>query len=45
MSPGSSYEWYGRYAFVCVGPVVLEPVVLQPGDTWHGSQYLLNPNL
>ncbi|KAL5218986.1 hypothetical protein ABZP36_019670 [Zizania latifolia] len=44
-SPGSKYEWYGKYAYVCVGPAMLEPVVLGPGATWQGAQYLRNPNL
>ncbi|KAJ1293610.1 hypothetical protein BS78_01G081700 [Paspalum vaginatum] len=43
-SPGSQYEWYGKYAYVVVGPATLEPVVLGPRDTWQGAQYLLNPN-
>ncbi|WVZ60540.1 hypothetical protein U9M48_010548 [Paspalum notatum var. saurae] len=43
-SPGSQYEWYGKYAYVVVGPATLEPVVLGPGDTWQGAQYLLNPS-
>jgi len=29
---------------VVVGPAMLEPVVLGPGDTWQGAQYLRNPN-
>ncbi|KAF3337291.1 Protein NDH-DEPENDENT CYCLIC ELECTRON FLOW 5 [Carex littledalei] len=45
MSPGSNHEWYGQYAYVCVGPAVQQPVVLHPGDVWHGSQYLYNPNM
>lgn len=44
-SPGSKYEWYGKYAYVCVGPAMLEPVLLGPGGTWKGAQYLRNPNL
>jgi len=43
-SPGSQYQWYGKYAYVVVGPAMLEPVVLGPGDTWQGAQYLRNPN-
>jgi hypothetical protein len=44
-SPGSKYQWYGKYAFVVAGPAMLEPVVLRPGDKWQGGQYLRNPNL
>ncbi|PUZ37036.1 hypothetical protein GQ55_9G085900 [Panicum hallii var. hallii] len=44
-SPGSQYQWYGKYAYVVVGPAMLEPVVLGPGDTWQGAQYLRNPNV
>ncbi|GJN23322.1 hypothetical protein PR202_gb10960 [Eleusine coracana subsp. coracana] len=44
-SPGSKYEWYGKFAFVVAGPAMLEPVVLRPGETWKGAQYLRNPNL
>ncbi|CAL4919066.1 unnamed protein product [Urochloa decumbens] len=44
-SPGSQYQWYGKYAYVVVGPAMLEPVVLGPGETWQGAQYLRNPNL
>ncbi|XP_062214596.1 protein NDH-DEPENDENT CYCLIC ELECTRON FLOW 5-like [Phragmites australis] len=44
-SPGSQYQWYGKYAYVVVGPAMLEPVVLRPGDKWQGAQYLRNPNL
>ncbi|KQK13222.1 protein NDH-DEPENDENT CYCLIC ELECTRON FLOW 5 [Brachypodium distachyon] len=44
-SPGSNYEWYGKFAYVCIGPAMLEPVVLAPGSTWHGAQHLRNPNL
>lgn len=44
-SPGSKYQWYGKYAYVCVGPAMLEPIVLSPGATWSGAQYLRNPNL
>ncbi|KAJ1704180.1 hypothetical protein LUZ63_003959 [Rhynchospora breviuscula] len=45
MSPGSNHDWYGRYAYVCVGPAVTQPVTLNPGDVWNGSQYLYNPNM
>ncbi|CAL9162269.1 unnamed protein product [Musa hybrid cultivar] len=45
-SPGSEHEWYGKYAYVCIGPAAqLTPLVLGPGDTWRGAQYLHNPNL
>lgn len=45
-SPGSDHEWYGRYAFICVGTsALLKPVVLAPGCSWTGAQYLYNPNL
>ncbi|CAL4944379.1 unnamed protein product [Urochloa decumbens] len=44
-SPGSQYQWYGKFAYVVVGPAMLEPVVLGPGETWQGAQYLRNPNL
>uniref|UniRef100_R7W2J0 Uncharacterized protein n=1 Tax=Aegilops tauschii TaxID=37682 RepID=R7W2J0_AEGTA len=44
-SPGSKYEWYGKFAYVCIGPAMLEPVVLPPGATWQGAQCIRNPNL
>ncbi|XP_040378149.1 protein NDH-DEPENDENT CYCLIC ELECTRON FLOW 5 [Oryza brachyantha] len=44
LSPGSKHQWYGRYAYVCVGPTMLEPILLGPGATWSGAQYLHNPN-
>uniref|UniRef100_A0A0D9VZ03 Protein NDH-DEPENDENT CYCLIC ELECTRON FLOW 5 n=1 Tax=Leersia perrieri TaxID=77586 RepID=A0A0D9VZ03_9ORYZ len=44
-SPGAKYQWYGKYAYVCVGPTMLKPIVLEPGATWSGAQYLRNPNL
>lgn len=45
-SPGSDHEWYGKYAYMCVGAsAVLQPVVLGPGGSWTGAQYLYNPNL
>ncbi|XP_047092705.1 protein NDH-DEPENDENT CYCLIC ELECTRON FLOW 5-like [Lolium rigidum] len=44
-SPGSKHEWYGKYAYVCVGPAMLKPVVLAPGATWQGAQCIRNPNL
>ncbi|RWW11958.1 hypothetical protein BHE74_00014444 [Ensete ventricosum] len=47
LSPGSEHEWYGKYAYICVGPSAqLTPLVLGPGeDAWRGAQYLHNPNL
>ncbi|XP_058105871.1 protein NDH-DEPENDENT CYCLIC ELECTRON FLOW 5 [Magnolia sinica] len=45
-SPGSSYEWYGKYAYICTGPSAwLKPIVLGPNSVWSGAQYLHNPNL
>lgn len=45
-SPGSRHEWYGKYAYVCIGPsATLTPIVLDPGSTWKGAQFLYNPNL
>ncbi|XP_077245395.1 NDH-dependent cyclic electron flow 5 [Tasmannia lanceolata] len=45
-SPGSNYEWYGKYAYICTGPsAMLKPVVLGPEGVWRGAQYLHNPNL
>uniref|UniRef100_A0A0F7GZN3 NDH-dependent cyclic electron flow 5 n=1 Tax=Cypripedium formosanum TaxID=53042 RepID=A0A0F7GZN3_9ASPA len=45
-SPGSDHDWYGKYAFVCVGPcALLKPVAIGPGGIWKGAQYLYNPNL
>ncbi|GMH18755.1 hypothetical protein Nepgr_020596 [Nepenthes gracilis] len=45
-SPGSSYEWYGKYAYVCVGQsAVLKPIILGPAAVWTGEQQLHNPNL
>ncbi|KAL0917243.1 hypothetical protein M5K25_012291 [Dendrobium thyrsiflorum] len=45
-SPGSDHNWYGKYAFVCVGPcALLKPIVLGPGGIWKGGQYLYNPNI
>ncbi|KAJ6827113.1 protein NDH-DEPENDENT CYCLIC ELECTRON FLOW 5 [Iris pallida] len=45
-SPGSDHEWYGKYAYVCVGPAaMLKPVILGPGGVWTGAQYVYNPNL
>ena len=42
-SPGSQYQWYGMYAYVVVGPAMLEPVVLGPGDTWQGGSVPAQP--
>ncbi|URD99584.1 hypothetical protein MUK42_31113 [Musa troglodytarum] len=45
-SPGSEHEWHGKYAYICIGPAAqLTPLVLGPGETWRGAQYLHNPNL
>ncbi|GAB4851459.1 hypothetical protein Ancab_030861 [Ancistrocladus abbreviatus] len=45
-SPGSSYEWYGKYAYICVGQsAVLKPIILGPANVWRGEQQLHNPNL
>ncbi|GMP98662.1 hypothetical protein CsSME_00046467 [Camellia sinensis var. sinensis] len=45
-SPGSSHEWYGKYAYLCVGQsALLKPIILGPGGEWRGSQHLQNPNL
>lgn len=45
-SPGSEYEWYGKYAYVCIGPsALLKPITLDPHHTWCCGQYLHNPNL
>uniref|UniRef100_A0A0F7CYY4 NDH-dependent cyclic electron flow 5 n=1 Tax=Habenaria pantlingiana TaxID=1498489 RepID=A0A0F7CYY4_9ASPA len=45
-SPGSDHDWYGKYAFVCVGPcALLKPILLGPGGIWKGAQYLYNPNI
>ncbi|XP_047317648.1 protein NDH-DEPENDENT CYCLIC ELECTRON FLOW 5 [Impatiens glandulifera] len=45
-SPGSDEEWYGKYAYICVGQsALLQPVILAPGDKWNGSQHIHNPNL
>ncbi|XP_072987182.1 protein NDH-DEPENDENT CYCLIC ELECTRON FLOW 5 [Typha latifolia] len=45
LSPGSNHDWYGKYAFICIGPTMLKPVFLGPGGVWKGAQYLHNPNL
>ncbi|KAK8951973.1 hypothetical protein KSP39_PZI003185 [Platanthera zijinensis] len=45
-SPGSDHDWYGKYAFVCVGPcALLKPILLGPGGIWKGAQCLYNPNI
>lgn len=45
-SPGSTHEWYGKYAYVCLGPsAMLTPIVIRPEDTWSGGQHLHNPSL
>ncbi|XP_043721992.1 protein NDH-DEPENDENT CYCLIC ELECTRON FLOW 5 [Telopea speciosissima] len=45
-SPGSSYDWYGTYAYICAGAsALLKPIILAPKDVWRGFQYLHNPNL
>uniref|UniRef100_A0A0F7GZU6 NDH-dependent cyclic electron flow 5 n=1 Tax=Masdevallia picturata TaxID=125444 RepID=A0A0F7GZU6_9ASPA len=45
-SPGSDHNWYGKYAFVSVGPcALLKPIVLGSGGIWKGGQHLYNPNL
>ncbi|XP_011622984.1 protein NDH-DEPENDENT CYCLIC ELECTRON FLOW 5 [Amborella trichopoda] len=44
-SPGSNHEWYGKYAYICTGPLaMLKPVVVAPGSVWKGSQFLHNPS-
>ncbi|XP_042517030.1 protein NDH-DEPENDENT CYCLIC ELECTRON FLOW 5 [Macadamia integrifolia] len=46
LSPGSTYEWYGMYAYICTGAsALLKPIILAPKDVWKGYQYLHNPNL
>ncbi|WOL20657.1 protein NDH-DEPENDENT CYCLIC ELECTRON FLOW 5 [Canna indica] len=46
LSPGSEHDWYGKYAYLCIGPSAkLTPVRLEAGDVWRGAQYLHNPNL
>jgi len=45
-SPGSEHEWYGKYAYVCIGPAaLLKPITLDPHHAWCCGQYLHNPNL
>ncbi|KAF9591246.1 hypothetical protein IFM89_003197 [Coptis chinensis] len=45
-SPGSNYELYGKYAYICTGPsAVLKPIVLNPKGVWRGEHFLHNPNL
>ncbi|XP_050369830.1 protein NDH-DEPENDENT CYCLIC ELECTRON FLOW 5 [Argentina anserina] len=44
-SPGSSHEYYGEYAYVCIGQsAVLNPIILGPKESWTGGQRLHNPN-
>ncbi|KAJ0078730.1 hypothetical protein Patl1_22947 [Pistacia atlantica] len=45
-SPGSRHEFYGKYAYICVGAsAMLKPIILGPGDVWKGGQQLHNPNM
>lgn len=45
-SPGSSHEWYGKYAYICVGQAAMQqPLTLASHSKWKGQQYLCNPNL
>ncbi|CAI9101027.1 OLC1v1038250C1 [Oldenlandia corymbosa var. corymbosa] len=45
-SPGSSHEWYGDYAYVCVGQAaLLQPITLNAQSQWKGKQQICNPNL
>ncbi|XP_062004082.1 protein NDH-DEPENDENT CYCLIC ELECTRON FLOW 5 [Rosa rugosa] len=45
-SPGSSHEYYGEYAYICIGQsAVLNPIILGPKESWTGGQRLHNPNL
>lgn len=45
-SPGSTYEWYGKYAYICIGQsALLEPIILAPKGEWIGGQHLHNPNM
>ncbi|KAL8142858.1 hypothetical protein V2J09_015890 [Rumex salicifolius] len=45
-SPGSAHEWYGEYAYVCVGQTaMLKPIRLDGGQVWRGMQQLHNPNI
>ncbi|KAE9612520.1 hypothetical protein Lal_00033328 [Lupinus albus] len=45
-SPGSSFEIYSKYAYICVGQIaILKPIELNPGAVWRGGQYIHNPNL
>ncbi|CAM8980892.1 unnamed protein product [Rhodiola kirilowii] len=45
-SPGSQYDFYSKYAYVCVGQsAMLKPVVLDSEETWRGVQSLRNPSL
>ncbi|KAK7267071.1 hypothetical protein RIF29_19735 [Crotalaria pallida] len=45
-SPGSSFEMYSKYAFICVGQAaILKPIELNPDGVWKGGQCIHNPNL
>jgi hypothetical protein len=45
-SPGSGYEYYSTYSYVCVGQsAVLKPIIVGPEEQWRGGQQLHNPNL
>lgn len=45
-SPGSSHEWYGKYAYICIGQAaMLEPMSVGSHSKWKGVQHLYNPNL
>lgn len=45
-SPGSSHDWYGKYAYICVGQAaLLQPIILESNTEWRGAQHLFNPNL
>ncbi|MCL7026972.1 hypothetical protein MKW94_029489 [Papaver nudicaule] len=45
-SPGSAYDLYGKYSFVCTGPsAMLKPISIGPEDVWRGGQFIYNPNL
>lgn len=36
---------YGTLGYVCIRHAMLDPVVLGPGSTWHGAQFMRNTNL
>ena len=45
-SPGSGYEIYGEYAYVCVGQsAMLKPITVGPEQELRLGQDLYNPNL